>query len=198
MANKPPDAHHHRITDPIKIQVFILTLMDHVGYALTYTNVADIVMQDRVIDFVDFGMYFQKLLEKGNVIEHKEDVVKDELNPFGHPTYTVSETGRKVVDALADSLPSYTRERGLRNALRYLDFARSGTVAAQNFTSVDNNEMLHLEIRDNRGMLFDLTIRPDNPYQLDLMKTQFSERPERVYKTFLALLTGQADYIFKD
>lgn len=198
MANTPPNEPHHRITDPLTIQVFILSLMAHVDYALTYTNIADIVMQDRVVDFVDFGVYFQKLVEKGNVTEHTDDVEKDELNPFGHPTYTVSETGYKVLDALEDTIPPFTRERGCRNALRYLDFARSGTSAAQSLITVGNNEMLHLEISDRKGLSFDLTIRPDNPYQLDLMKNQFANRPEKIYKAFLSLLTGEADYLFAE
>ena len=194
----PPSEPRHRITDPVTIQVFILTLMDHVGYALSYTSIADIVMLDRVVDFVDFGVYFQKLLEAGHVVEHTDDVEKDELNPYGHPTYTVSETGHKVVDSLAGTIPPFTRERGCRNALRYLDFARSGTAASQSLVTVANNEMLHLEITDRRGVCFDLTIRPDNPYQLDLMRTKFADAPEKVYKKFLAVLTGEADYYFND
>ena len=194
----PPNEPHHRITDPMTIQVFILSLMEHVDYALTYTSIADIVMQDRVVDFVDFGIYFQKLIENGHVVEHTEDVERDELNPHGHPTYTVSETGHKIVEALGGSIPPFTRERGCRNALRYLDFARSGTAVSQNFTTVGGNEMLHLEIKDRRGLCFDLTIRPDNPYQLDLIRTKFADAPEKVYKKFLAVLTGEADYYLND
>lgn len=198
MPNTPPNEPRHRITDGKTIQVFILSLMDHVGYALTYTSIADIVMQDRVVDFVDFGEHFQKILEKGYVVEHTEDVEKDELNPFGHPTYTVSESGQRIVETMEGTIPQFTREKSCRNALRYLDFARSGTSVAQNLTTIGNNEMLHLEIRDRRGLSFDLTVRPDNPYQLDLMRTKFAERPEKIYKGFLALLTGQVDYLFAD
>ena len=198
MAHTPPNEPHHRITDPELIQVFILALMDHVGFELTYTNVADIVMQDRVVDFIDFGNYFQKLLEGGFIIEHTEDVKKDDLNPYGHPTYTLSDTGRAAVDALAGTLPPFTRERGYRNALRYLDFSRSGTVASQTMTSVANNEMLHLELRDRKGPQFDLTIRPQNSYQLELMKSNFADHPEQIYKGFMMLLTGEMDYLFSE
>ena len=198
MANTTPNEPGFRITDPAIVRVFILALMDRVGYALNYTSVADIVMQDRVVDFIDFGENFSALLEKGYVVEHTENVEKDELNPFGHPTYTVSETGHKIVESLESTIPASIREKSCRNALRYLDFTRSGTTVSQNMTSVANNEMLHLEIRDRRGLVFDLTIRPDNPYQLDLMRSKFSERPEQVYKKILALLTGQVDYLFAD
>ena len=198
MANTPPIEPHHRITDGQTIQVFILSLMEHVGYELTYTNVADIVMQDRVVDFVDFGVYFQKLLEAGHITEHTENVKKDELNPYGHPTYTVSDTGRIIVEGLESTIPPYTRERSYRNALRYLRFARSGTSVSQNLTSVGNTEMLHLEIRDKKGLVFDLTLRPDNPYQLDLMREKFADHPEKIFKGFLALLTGEVDYLFSD
>ena len=196
MAYSPANEPHHRITDPSIIQVFILALMDHVGYALTYTNVADIVMQDRVVDFVDFGECFHTLLQKGHIIEQTENVKKDELNPYGHPTYTLSETGHVIVDSLADSLPAYTRERGYRNALRYLDFERSGTTVAQSRASVGNNEMLHLEIRDRKGMKLDLMIRPENGYQLDLMQSKFADHPEQIFKGLLSLLTGEVDYLF--
>ena len=198
MANSPANEPHNRITDPATVRVFILSLMDRVGYALNYTSVADIVMQDRVVDFIDFGENFRALLEKGHIVEHTENVEKDDLNPFGHPTYTVSETGHKIVESLESTIPASIREKSCRNALRYLDFTRSGTTVSQNMTSIANNEMLHLEIRDHKGLAFDLTIRPDNPYQLDLMRTKFSERPEKIYKGFLALLTGQVDYLYAD
>ncbi len=198
MANKPPIEPHHRITDGQTIQVFILSLMEHVGYELTYTNVADIVMQDRVVDFVDFGIYFQKLLEAGHIVEHTENVKKDELNPYGHPTYSVSPTGKAIVEVLENTIPPYTRERSYRNTLRYLQFTRSGTSVSQNLMSIGNTEVLRLEIHDKDGVAFDLTIRPDNPYQLDLMRSKFADHPEKIFKGFLALLTGEADYIFAE
>ena len=198
MAGTAPGGARRIISDPQTIQVFILSLMERVGYPLTYTNVADIVMQDRVVDFADFGEYFQKLLDKGHVVEHTEDVVKDGLNPYGHPTYTVSDTGRVVVETLESTIPPHIREKSCRNAIRYLDFARRGATVSQNTTSVANNEMLHLEIRDRAGLQFDLTIRPDNPYQLDLMRSKFADHPEKIFKGFLALLTGEVDYLFAE
>lgn len=189
---------HHKITDPQTIQVFILSLMNHVGYPLSYANVADIVMQDSVVSFMDFGEYFKRLLDNGHIVEHGGEQPKNELNPHGHPTYTLSDTGRRIVEGLESTIPPYTREMSYRSAIRYLDFARKGATVEQNLASDGNGTVFHCLIRDRDGTQLDLTLRPANEYQLRLMQTNFGDHPEKIYKSILAILTGETDYLNAD
>ena len=46
------------LQDPDDIKVFILYLLNRVGYPLKYDRVADIVVQDGMVNFMDFGTYF--------------------------------------------------------------------------------------------------------------------------------------------
>ena len=57
------------LQDPDDIKVFILYLLNRVGYPLKYDRVADIVVQDGMVNFMDFGTYFFELLDAGHIKE---------------------------------------------------------------------------------------------------------------------------------
>ena len=44
---------------PDQIKVFILYLLDKIGYPLEYTDIATIIIRDGLVDYFDFVEYFQ-------------------------------------------------------------------------------------------------------------------------------------------
>ena len=185
-----------QLTDPDSIKIFILYLMNRVGYPLTYDKVEDIVMLDSVVSFMDFGDYFDTLLREGHITELQNEPGKDPDNPRGHPTYVVSDTGRIIAEELCDSLSGIVREKSYRSAIRYLNFQKRGAVLDQNFRPDGDGYLFHCEIKDRAGVQLDLTVRADNEYQLKQMRKTYSERPEVVFKGIIALLTGEVNYLF--
>ena len=184
------------LQDPDDIKVFILYLLNRVGYPLKYDRVGDIVVQDGMVNFMDFGTYFFELLDAGHIKEIQNKPGEDPENPKGHPTYTVSETGKVIAEELKDRLLGIVREKSYQSAIRYLDFAKRGAVLDQNYRPDGDGYLFHCEIKDRQGVQLDLTVRADNEYQLKQMRYVYSERPEVVFKGIIALLTGEVNYLF--
>ena len=53
-------------------------------------------------------------------------------------------------------------------------------------------------IKDKKGVIMDLTVRADSDYQLQRMLSNYSERPEVVFRGVVALLSGDVNYLFED
>ena len=56
-----------------EIKIFILYLMYHIGRPLEYSDINDIVMQDGFVGGIDFADCFADLLERGNVVELRDE-----------------------------------------------------------------------------------------------------------------------------
>lgn len=184
------------LTNPDDIKVFILYLLDRVGYPLRYERVAEIVVQDGIVNFIDFGKYFHELLEDGHITELANEPDVDEDNPMGHPTYTVSDTGKVIARELQDRLFGTVRERSYQNAIRYLDFAKRGATVTQTCSMEGDRYIFHCDITDREGTQMELSIRADSEYQLKQMKMTYSNQPEIVFRGIMALLTGEVNYLF--
>ena len=52
---------------PQQVKVFILYLLEKVGYPLDYNDLATIIIRDGYVDYFDFVTYFHELLEDGHI-----------------------------------------------------------------------------------------------------------------------------------
>jgi hypothetical protein len=50
-------------------------------------------------------------------------------------------------------------------------------------------------IKENGEEIFSFSFMLENDYQLQLMKHNFEQDPERVYKAFMSILTGDTGYL---
>lgn len=176
-----------RLYDENEIKIFILYLMFNIGRPLEYEDINDIVMQDGFVGGIDFADCFADLLEKGNVKEIHSD---------SKLYYTVSEQGIHIVESLQDDIMSYVKTKGLKSALRMLDFKKRGAKIETSFESrADGRYDLTCTIHDREQLSLELKLVAENASQLELMRYQFRENPEQIYKGILALLTGEMDYL---
>jgi hypothetical protein len=78
---------------PQQVEVFILYLLEKIGYPLDYNDIATIVIRDGFVDYFDFVTYFHELLEANHIarIPREED---GESSVSDRDMYTVSDTGR--------------------------------------------------------------------------------------------------------
>ncbi|MBQ8914541.1 MAG: DUF4364 family protein [Clostridia bacterium] len=198
-----------------EIKIFILYLLDKIGYPLDYPSIGSIMMQDGIVNFFDFAQCFFALVDAGHIRELVID--KAELNgetpaqggdgedeegehePNYTVLYEVTDKGRQVAGALSDSLMVTIREKSYRSALRHLSFERQGAYVDQSYRSNgDKTFTVSCSIKDQKGVVMDLTVRADSEYQLKRMLNNYSERPEVVFRGVLALLQGDVNYLFED
>ena len=172
------------------ITVFVLYLMQNVGYPMDFVTVNDIVMQTDYVAYLDFAESFARMEESG-LIE------KEGVTAKGEPTYRVTGKGRTVVESLQGEILSSILEESLTCALRHLDFQRRGVKAS--CKSIPNplggfDFTCALVERDTT--LLSITLWADTRERAAHMEEQFRRHPENVYRATLALMSGNVNYLF--
>ncbi len=195
-----------------EIKIFILYLLDKIGYPLDYPSIGSIMMQDGIVNFFDFAQCFFALVDAGHIREiiadknekaEGVDVAESEdddadFEPTSTVLYEVTDTGRHVARVLSDSLMVSVREKSYRSALRHLSFERQGAYVDHSYRPDGDGFLVNCSIKDHNGVVMDLTVRADSEYQLRRMLNNYSERPEVVFRGVVALLSGDVNYLFED
>lgn len=204
---------------PQQVKVFILYLLEKVGYPLDYNDLATIIIRDGYVDYFDFVTYFHELLEDGHIkkISVPSDGAKEypgeqsdensvtELDNSSDndaqtkDLYEVSETGRMIAKGLADDLLiAAVREKSYISAMRHLSLEKRGAVVDHRIEMVgDGTYIFHCSIKDCDGMAFDLALRADSYLQVSRMRMNFEDKPDVVYRGIIALVTGNVNYLFE-
>lgn len=213
------------LTDTEEIKIFILYLLDKIGYPLDYPSIGAIVMQDGLVNFFDFAECFFGLVEAGHIreiypdgdgpeagicdddpdvvpfdgVEEEYDAEFTDEDEAKRPRklYEISESGRKVALGLGDSLMVSVREKSYRSALRHLSLKKRGAVFEKSFEPDGDGYLIHCSIRDKDGVALKLSVRADSKYQLERMLTNFDERPEVIFRGIVALMSGDVNYLFE-
>ncbi len=185
---------------PQQVKVFILYLLEKIGYPLDYNDLATIVIRDGFVDYFDFVTYFHELLEAGHIkrLSREEGEKKEEL-PVDRDSYEVTETGRMIAKGLSDDLLlAAVREKSYISAMRHLSLEKRGAIINHSIEQVgDGSYIFHCSIKDCDGLAFDLDLRADSYMQVSRMRMNFEDKPDVVYRGIVALVTGNVNYLFE-
>lgn len=198
-----------------EIKIFILYLLDRLDYPLDYPSIGAIMMQDGIVNFFDFAQCFFALVDAGHireiVVEDEDeqnsaeekgenaepDAEDEEPEPGATVLYEVTESGRQVARVLSDNLMVSVREKGYRSAIRHLDFAKKGAYINTSYKPEGEGYTVNFTIKQKTGTMLDLKLYADSEYQLNRMLSNFSERPEVIFRGVVALLSGDVNYLFE-
>ncbi|MBE6599237.1 MAG: DUF4364 family protein [Ruminococcaceae bacterium] len=187
-----------------QIKVFILYLLDKIGYPLEYTDIATIIIRDGLVDYFDFVEHFHQLLMAGHIAKlpkNGSDAVAADAAEEDEGRidwlFEVTDTGRTIAKGLADDLlMTAVREKSYISAMRHLSLERRKAVITQSSEQEGTGYIFHCSINDMDGLALNLSIRADSYNQLSRMKQNFEERPDVVYRGIIALVTGNVNYLF--
>ncbi len=185
---------------PDQIKVFILYLLDKIGYPLEYTDVATIIIRDGLVDYFDFVEHFHRLLEAGHIRRVPKDEAEAAEEAAAHSEncmFEVTDSGRTIARGLADDLlMTAVREKSYISAMRHLSLEKRKAVVTQSGEQQGTGYLFHCSIKDMDGPALNLSIRADSYNQLNRMRQNFEERPDVVYRGIIALVTGNVNYLF--
>ncbi len=187
---------------PQQVKVFILYLLEKIGYPLDYNDLATIVIRDGYVDYFDFVTYFHELLEAGHIRRiggDDDDESSAKERPVDRDSYMVSDTGRMIAKGLADDLLlAAVREKSYISAMRHLSLEKRGAVIKHDIEAVgDGTYIFHCSIKDCDGLAFDLDLRADSYMQASRMRMNFDDKPDVVYRGIVALVTGNVNYLLE-
>lgn len=172
------------------VKIFVLYLMQNVGYPMDYITLNDVVMQTDYIAYLDFAEAFAELEESG-LLE------KNGRNEAGEDTYTVTKKGACVVDSMHGEVLASILEESLACALRFLDFRRRGVkVSCRRTANPAGGYDLRCSVTESGKSLLEMTLWVDSEIRADRMEQQFRDRPEQMYRGILAMLSGKVNYLF--
>lgn len=172
------------------ITVFVLYLMQNVGYPMDFVTINDVIMQTDYVAYLDFAESFARMKD-GGLIQEAGTTDK------GEPAYRVTDKGRTVVESLQNEILPSILEESLTCALRYLDFRRRGVKAScRSVPASAGGYHVTCSLTEGETVLLSITLWADTASRAELMENQFRAHPENVYRATLALMSGNVNYLF--
>ncbi len=187
------------LRDKNEIKIFVLFLLDKIGYPLDYNTIGSIVVQDGIVRYFDFADCFFQLLDAGHIEKMPKAGKRnaEDTDEKEDAYFRITPTGREVAHVLGENLMVTVREQGVRSALRHLSLKRMGATVDQSQESLGEGFMYHCSIKDKDGKIMGIDLRVDDQRQLSRIQKNFDERPEIIYRGLLAILSGDVNYIFE-
>ena len=174
------------LSDRDDIQIFILYILNSIGYPLSYDDLHDMAVQDGFITSFDFIEAYGELLANGNIRKEKTEAQRLEI----------TEKGKHIAVTLNGRLLASVKERAMKSALRLIAFKKKGSKISTDVKALSRGRYeLKCTIIDDGVELMELKCILDNQKQVDRMVYNFDSRPEHIYRGILALLSGEVDYL---
>ena len=172
------------------VTIFVLYLMQNVGYPLDFVTLNDIVMQTDYVAYLDFAETFSSMKDT-------DLIAQVGVNDKGEEVYTVTGKGRTVVESMQRDILPAILEESLTCALRFLDFTRRGVKATCRTTPNPKGGFdFTCSLTEGEVTLLSTTLWVDNMTRARRMENQFRTHPENTYRATLALMTGNVNYLF--
>lgn len=179
------------MSDKNEIKIFILYLMDRIGYPVSFSDVCSILHQENVVSYFDGGDCFVELVDANHVIEVDRTEEGDSL-------YLVTVTGRTIAQELSDTIVASIRESSYRSAIRFLSFQKRGARLDCYYRVRENGKFyVHCEITEHGRLVLDVNVEVDSKMEAERMLVNFRKKPEIVFRGTLALVSGETNYIFE-
>lgn len=161
------------------IKLYILCIMQNIGYPLEYSDINDLSLYEGVISNMDFIEAFDEL-EADNLVRHDESGL-----------YAITEDGEFIAKTLKSDLAGYISDRGLRAALKSIDFRKSNVKKEIKINeSEDGKYTVDMSLSHKNTTLLTLSLTFDTMYQAQKTAVAFSEDPELIYTRLISLLGG--------
>lgn len=168
------------------IKVFMLFLLDHIGYPIDHTSFIDIVSESTSEISLDYDEALRELADSGHIIS---DTVG------GESYYMVSEMGKMVAAELYNTLDRNFLEKSLKAAGKYISFAKGGIRSRASISErADKRFVVTLSVENSEGPLMSASLTVKSLPEAELIKNNFEARPESIYRGLLFSATGRMEY----
>lgn len=172
------------------VKIFVLYLMENIGYPLSFLTLNDILMETDYVMYLDFAENFGKMLDDGLIRTHGQDKNGDDL-------YEVTEHGRIIARELHSDLLPIILKDSMKCALRYLDFRRRQVTWSCHIEKRDDGRYdLNCSMHEKGVEILHISIVVDTRARAEAMKRNVDDNPEVIYRSSLALLSGEVNYMF--
>lgn len=175
------------LTTTTDMKVFLLFLLDNIGYPLEHTTLINIVQENTDEISLDYDECLRQLV----VSEH---LLYDEVGDERY--YMISDKGRLVASELYDSLDKAFRERSLRVAIKHISLSKGGAGVKAYVTETESKRFkVTLEAFDKYGEVMSVSLTVNSRNEAEQIKRNYEAKPDGVYRGVLFSVTGKLEYI---
>lgn len=183
------------IEEKSDVKIFILYILRHIGYPLEYATIIDLILGGGVVRYFDFVECFSELVDAGNILRCDTEAEGEYRTA---EKFVITEQGKGVADALGSDIVTYIRDKSLKRALQYLSFHKDGTKMALDIRSLhDERSIVDFSLERDGDTFFSIHVISDNERQTEQIRQTLDNTPESVYKSILAVIAGDADYLYQ-
>ncbi len=162
-----------------EIKILICYMLRGVNEPLTRESVTDIIAGGGMANYFETADALDALVRQGHLLEQKDGI-------------TLTETGRQVASTLAGRIPYTLRERSVKAALRLLTRRRREAENDVQIEKLNSGVQVTCTIQDADTPLLSLSLHVADNLQAQLVRENFLEDPTLLYRSVLAILTGDA------
>lgn len=174
------------LTKKTDIKIYILYVMKNVGCPIELAKLLDGIVSDGAFSSLSFSECFFELCDAGN-IEKCED---------GNDVYRLTGQGENVVNNLFDTLIPSAQRSAIACATRITELDGVNSKITYNFERRDNGGyIMHYTVIRANGKLFAVDMKIENEEQKNRIEYNLKHKSDRVYKSIMAILNGDANFI---
>ncbi len=166
---------------PEEIKILICYLLMGVGEPLPRQMVVEIIAGNGMANFFETSAAIDELLHQGHLAEPQPDQLQ------------LSETGKQVAVSLSTRIPYTLRDRSVKSALQMLTRIRR---ERENRVTMEKLEeggcLVRCAMLDDEKPLMEISLRVADHLQAELIRENFLNDPTLLYRSTLAILTGDA------
>ena len=162
-----------------EIKILICYMLLGVGEPMERQMVTELIAGNGMANFFETAAAVDELARQGHLTEEEGRI-------------SLTETGRQVGDTLAGMIPYTLRERSVKAALQLLTRIRREQENTVELEKLDHGYRVTCTIQDSASPLMSVSLRVADDMQAGLIRENFLDAPTLLYRSLLAILTGDA------
>ena len=162
-----------------EIKILICYMLLGVGEPMERQMVTELIAGNGMANFFETAAAVDELARQGHLTEEEGRI-------------SLTETGRQVGDTLAGMIPYTLRERSVKAALQLLTRIRREQENTVELEKLDHGYRVTCTIQDSASPLMSVSLRVADDMQAGLIRENFLDDPTLLYRSLLAILTGDA------
>ena len=162
-----------------EIKILICYMLLGVGEPMERQMVTELIAGNGMANFFETAAAVVELARQGHLTEEEGRI-------------SLTETGRQVGDTLAGMIPYTLRERSVKAALQLLTRIRREQENTVELEKLDHGYRVTCTIQDSASPLMSVSLRVADDMQAGLIRENFLDDPTLLYRSLLAILTGDA------
>ena len=168
-----------------EINILVCYLLKSVDTAFTKQQLCDVLQQDGLVNYFELTNSINELV--------KLEQIKPEKNANGEEAYRVTELGAKACGVIERTVSASVREKAVKAAMRLMARESRERMNKVDITQAKDGCIVTMRMLDVGSDLMELKLFMPDKLQADLVKRQFLNDPQLLYKGVLSLLLRDLD-----